>query len=69
MTTNTSKHFNVTMHSVCDAIRDNIIVVQWCSIRDMIAEILTKFSLLAHQHFRLALRMMSGNFSASEAMV
>ena len=57
------------MHSVCDAIRDNIIVVQWCSARDILAAILTKFSLPAHQHFRLALRVMFRKCSVSKAMV
>jgi len=48
MTTCKSKHTNVKMHFVRDAIRDNIIVVQWCSTHDMITDILTKFSLHAH---------------------
>jgi len=69
MTTNKSKHINVKMHFVCDAIRDKIILLQWCSTRDMIADILTKFSLPAHQHSRLLLRMMSGKFSVPIAMV
>jgi hypothetical protein len=69
MTTNKSKHINVKMHFVCDAIRDKIILLQWCSTRDMIAVILTIFSLPAHQHSRLALRMMPGNFLVSTAMV
>ena len=45
MPTSKSNHINVKMRFVRDAIRDNIIVVQWCSTHDMIAEILTKFSL------------------------
>ena len=48
MTTNKYKHINVKMHFVRDAIRENIIVLQWCSTHDMIANILTKFSLPAH---------------------
>jgi hypothetical protein len=69
MTTNKSKHINVKMHFVRDAIRDKLIGLQWCSTHDMIAYILTKFSLSAHQHSRLALRMMFGNFLVSKAMV
>jgi len=60
MTTNKSKHINVKMHFVRDAICDKIIVLQWCSTHEMIEDILTKLSLSAHQHSRLALRMMSG---------
>jgi hypothetical protein len=69
MTTSKSKHINVKMHFVRDAIRFNIIVVQWGSTHDMIAVILTKFLLSAHQHSRLALITMSGQFSVSRAMV
>jgi hypothetical protein len=69
MTTSKSKHINVKMHFVRDAIRANIIVVQWCSTHDTIADILNKFSLYAHQHSRLALRMMSGQFSEYRAIV
>jgi len=69
MTTNKSKHINMKMHIVRDAIRDKIIVLQWWSTHDMIACILTKFSLPAHKHSRLALRMMSGNILMSTAMV
>jgi hypothetical protein len=50
VTTNKSKHINVKMHFVLDAIRDKIIVLQWCSNHDIIANILTKFSLPAPQH-------------------
>ena len=69
MTTNKSKHINVKMYFVRDAIRDKIIVFQWCSTHDMIADILTKFSLQAHQYSRLALRMMSGKMLVSTTMV
>ena len=48
MTTNKSKHINVKMHVVRDAIRNKIIVLKWYSTHDMIADILTKFSLHAH---------------------
>ena len=67
MTTSKSKHINGKMRFVRDVIRDNIIVVQWCSTHDMIADILTKFSLFAHEHSRLALRRMSRKFAVSRA--
>jgi hypothetical protein len=69
MTTSKSKHINVKLHFVRDAISDGVIVMQWCSTHDMIAHILTKFSLPGHQHARLASRMMSGCFSVSRAMI
>ena len=39
MTTSKSKHINVKMHFVRDAIRNKIIVMQWRLTRDMIAYI------------------------------
>jgi hypothetical protein len=69
MTTSKSKQVKMKIYFVRDAIRDKIIVVQLCSTRVMIADILTKFSLPAHQPSRLALRMMSGRFLVSKAMV
>ena len=39
MTTSKSKHVNVKMHFVRDAIRNKIIVMQWRLTRDMIAYI------------------------------
>ena len=69
MTTSKSKHNNVKLHFVRDAISANVIVMQWCSTHDMLADILTKFSLHGHQHARLASRMMSSCFSVSKAMI
>ena len=69
MTTNKSKHIHVKMYFVRDAIRDNIVVLRLCSTHDMIADILNKLSLPAHQHSRLALRMMPRKMSVSKAMV
>ena len=61
MTTSKSL-INVKMGFVRDAIRDKLIVLQWCSTHDMIADIFTKFSLPRHHHSRLALRMKFGHF-------
>jgi KUP system potassium uptake protein len=58
MTTSKSKHINVKLHFVRDAIFADVIVMQWCSTHEMIADILTKFTLPGHQHARLASRMM-----------
>ena len=62
MTTSKSKDINVKLHFVRDAICDIVIVMQWCCTHDMIADILTKFSLHGHQHARLASSLMSGCF-------
>jgi len=69
MTTSKSKHNIVKLHFVRDAISARVIVMQWCSTHDTIADILTKFSLPSHQHARLASRMMPGCFSVSRAMI
>jgi hypothetical protein len=68
MTTIKSKHINVNLF-VRNTIRDKIIVIQWYSTRDMIANILTKLPLPAHQHYRLASRMMSKIKKVSTAMI
>ena len=62
MTTSKSKHINVKLHFVRDAIRDKIIVMQWCSTCDMNVDILIKFVLPGHQYSRLAFKMMFGQF-------
>ena len=69
ITTSKSKHINVKLRFVRDDISDNVIVMQWCSTHDMIADILTKFSLFGHQHARLASKMMAGCFLVSTAMI
>ena len=69
MTTRKSKHINVKLHFVRDAISTDVVVMQWCSTHDMIANILKKFSLPGHRHARLASKMMSGCFSISKAMI
>ena len=69
MTTSKSKHINVKLHFVRDAIRDNVIVMQWCSTHGIIAGTLTKISLPGHQHARLASKLMSGCFLVSKAMM
>jgi hypothetical protein len=66
MTTSKSKHNNVKLHFFRDATRDKLIVMQWWSTHDMIADILTKFSFYGHEHSRLALRMMFDNFQCLE---
>jgi hypothetical protein len=43
MTTRKSKHINVKLHFVRDAISSNVIIMQLCSTHDMLANILTKF--------------------------
>jgi len=64
-----SKHINVKMHFVRDAIRDKYMCIQWCSTRDMLADNLTNSSIYGDQHSRLALRMMLVYFSFSKALV
>ncbi len=69
MTTSKSKHINVKLHFVRGTISNRVIVMQWCFTHDMIADILTKFSLPGHQHARLASIMMSSCFSMSTPMI
>ena len=59
MTTNKTKHINIRFHFVRDLVRDKIVKLEWCPTAEMMADILTKFSLPAARHAKLALMMMN----------
>ena len=65
MTTGKTKHIDVKYHFVRGLVREKKIDVVWCDSGDMIADILTKFSIPARQHVRLAARIMSGLYRQS----
>ena len=59
-TTNKSKHIDIKYHFIRQCIREKKMTVVWCETSQMIADILTKFSLSSAQHLTLALKMMGG---------
>ena len=59
-TTNKSKHIDIKYHFIRQCIREKKMTVVWCETSQMIADILTKFSLSSAQHLKLALKMMGG---------
>ena len=59
-TTNKSKHIDIKYHFIRQCIREKKMTVVWCETSQMIADILTKFSLSSSQHLALALKMMGG---------
>ena len=59
-TTNKSKHIDIKYHFIRQCIREKKMTVVWCETSQMIADILTKFSLSSAQHLALALKMMGG---------
>ena len=65
MTTGKTKHIDVKYHFVRGPVRERHIEVVWCETTDMLADILTKFSIPARQHLRLAARIMSGLYTQS----
>lgn len=65
MTTGKTKHIDVKYHFVRGLVRERHIEVVWCETTDMLADILTKFSIPARQHLRLAARIMSGLYTQS----
>ncbi len=59
MTTNKTKHINIRFHFVRDLVKDGTIALTWCPTEDMMADILTKFSLSAGRHKKLAYMMLN----------
>ena len=59
MTTNKTKHINIRFHFVRDLIKDGTIALTWCPTENMLADILTKFSLPAARHMKLAMMMLN----------
>ena len=59
MTTNKTKHINVKFHFVRDLVKDGTIAMTWCPTENMMADILTKFSLSAGRHKKLTFMMLN----------
>ena len=59
MTTNKTKHINIRFHFVRDLVKDGTITLTWCPTENMMADILTKFSLPAARHQKLAQMMLN----------
>lgn len=64
-TTNKSKHIDIKYHFIRQCIKEGKMTVVWCQTSDMIADILTKFSLSASQHLKLAVKMMGAVLASS----
>ena len=62
ITTSKSKHIGIKYHYIRDLIKQSSIDIIWCPTDDMLADILTKFSLPSSTHRKHALRMLSGTF-------
>ena len=59
MTTNKTKHINIRFHFVRDLVKDGTVELTWCPTENMLADILTKFSLPAARHKKLAMLMLN----------
>ncbi len=63
MTTSKSKHIDIRYHYIRDLVTQGSISIVWCPTADMLADILTKFSLPTSVHLKHAHRMLSGSNS------
>ena len=63
MTTAKTKHIDIRYHFVRDLATTKQINIQWTDTTDMIADILTKFSLPTSLHLKHASRMLTGTYS------
>ena len=62
LTTNRTKHIDVRYHFIRQCVQRNHVKVIWIPTLDMVADILTKFSYSASQHYALAVKMMGGRY-------
>jgi len=62
MTTSQSKHVDIKYHYIRDLVKQDAISIIWCPISDMLADILTKFSLPSSVLLKHACRMLSGTY-------
>ena len=62
LTTNRAKHIDVRYHLIRHCVQRNQVKVIWIPTLDMVADILTKFSCSASQHYALAVKMRGGRY-------
>ena len=62
LTTNRTKHIDVKYHFIRQCVQRNQVKVLWIPTLDMVADILTKFSCSASQHYALVVKMMDGRY-------
>ena len=63
MTPSKTRHIDIKHHFIRDRIKKGAISIVWCPTSDMLADILTKFSLPSSIHLKHARRMLSGTYS------
>ena len=67
VTTDRTKHIDVKFHFIRQCVLRNQVKVVWIPTSEMIADILTKFSCPAAQHYNLSVKMMGGRYSDSSS--
>lgn len=63
VTTSRTKHIDVKYHFIGQCVQRHQVSVVWCPTADMLADILTKISCSAAQHYVLAVKMMGGTYN------
>ena len=63
MTTGKSKHIDVRYHFIREVVKSKAVVVrEYCPTTDMLADVLTKFSLPTALHLKHVSRMLNGTY-------
>ena len=63
MTTGKTKHIDIRYHFIREVVKSKAVVIQYCNTSDMLADVLTKFSLPTALHLKHVGRMLSGTYS------
>jgi len=63
MTTGKTKHIDIRYHFIREVVKSKMVTIEFCPTADMLAVVLTKFSLPAALHLKLVTRMLSGSYS------
>ena len=63
MTTGKTKHIDIKLHFLRDLVKDGSISIVWCATDSMLADALSKFSLLTSLHLKLCNKMMHGTYA------
>jgi len=63
MTTGKTKHIDIRYHFIREVVKSRTVTLQYCPTVDMLADVLTKFSLPTALHLKHISMMLSGTYS------
>ncbi len=62
MTTGKTKHIDIRYHFIREVVKSKAVTLEYCPTTDMLADILTKFSIPTALHLKHVSRMLSGTY-------